>query len=183
MAARLLAGWAQYDLACETRISSVAVYAFEHGWRLSEWIILSVREALGRPARIARQRAAANPSRLTPFLRTGAAATREGPCPGEPDLPRRAVGCLARLGQAAIPIIREGTLDSYSMGASHERNRLTGRRYNSRRRSVLDKDALGRVAARSRQSARRQVRQPRKSDRGGQKETHKKRSQDIQSAN
>jgi transcriptional regulator with XRE-family HTH domain len=45
-AARLLVGWSQYDLACEARISFLAVYAFEHGWRLSDWIILSMREAL-----------------------------------------------------------------------------------------------------------------------------------------
>jgi transcriptional regulator with XRE-family HTH domain len=45
-AARLLVGWSQYDLACEARISVVAVYAFEHGWRLSDWIISSMREAL-----------------------------------------------------------------------------------------------------------------------------------------
>jgi hypothetical protein len=44
-AARLLVGWSQYDLACEARISFIAVYAFEHGWRLSDWIILSMREA------------------------------------------------------------------------------------------------------------------------------------------
>ena len=45
-AARLLTGWSQYDLACEARISFIAVYAFEHGGRISDWLILSMREAL-----------------------------------------------------------------------------------------------------------------------------------------
>jgi transcriptional regulator with XRE-family HTH domain len=45
-AARLLIGWSQYDLACEARISSIAVYAVEHGYRMSDWILLSMREAL-----------------------------------------------------------------------------------------------------------------------------------------
>jgi transcriptional regulator with XRE-family HTH domain len=62
-AARLLTGWSQYDLACEARISFIAVYAFEHGWRISHWLILSMREALedagiefpeGRPPQIRR---------------------------------------------------------------------------------------------------------------------------------
>jgi transcriptional regulator with XRE-family HTH domain len=45
-AARLLVGWSQYDLAYEARISSVAVYAVEHCCRMSEWILLSMQEAL-----------------------------------------------------------------------------------------------------------------------------------------
>jgi transcriptional regulator with XRE-family HTH domain len=44
--ARLLVGWSQYDLACEAGISSIAVYAIEHGCRMSDWTMLSMREAL-----------------------------------------------------------------------------------------------------------------------------------------
>lgn len=46
--ARLLIGWSQYDLACEAKISSIAVYAVEHGCRMSDWIMLSMREALAK---------------------------------------------------------------------------------------------------------------------------------------
>jgi hypothetical protein len=45
-AARLLIGWSLYDLACEAMISLIAVYAFERGWRISGWIISSMRDAL-----------------------------------------------------------------------------------------------------------------------------------------
>jgi transcriptional regulator with XRE-family HTH domain len=44
-AARMLIGWSQYDLACEARISSIAVYAVEHGCRMSDWILFSMQEA------------------------------------------------------------------------------------------------------------------------------------------
>jgi DNA-binding XRE family transcriptional regulator len=64
-AARLLVGWSQHDLACEARISSIAVYTVEHGCRMPDWIIRSIREAF-EEARI--KFSESDPPQISPHL-------------------------------------------------------------------------------------------------------------------